>query len=76
MAAANTEENLVLELEALKEMRIDMSRCLEAMQLVRKDLHTIAENLEMLEELNKELCHSLKAEKKRTENNTDRTVHT
>jgi hypothetical protein len=39
----------VLELEALKEMRIDMSRCLEAMQLVHKDLQTIAENLEMLE---------------------------
>jgi hypothetical protein len=38
-----------LELEALKEMRIDMGRCLELMQFVRKDLQTIAENLEMLE---------------------------
>jgi hypothetical protein len=43
------QENLVLELEALKEMRIDMGRCLELMQFVRKDLQTMAENLEMLE---------------------------
>jgi hypothetical protein len=38
-----------LELEALKEMRVHMGRCLEAMQLVRKDLQVIAENFEMLE---------------------------
>jgi hypothetical protein len=43
------QENLVLELEALKEMRIDMGRYLELMQCVRKDLQTMAKNLEMLE---------------------------
>ena len=43
------QENLALELETLKEMRIDMGRCLELMQFVRKDLQTVAENLEMLE---------------------------
>jgi hypothetical protein len=47
--SAALQENLVLELEALKEMRIDMVRCLELMQFVRKDLQTMAENLEMLE---------------------------
>ena len=41
--------NLVLELETLKEMRVHMERCLEAMQFVRKDLQTIAENLEIVE---------------------------
>jgi hypothetical protein len=43
------QEKLVLELEVLKEMRIDMGLCLELMQVVRKDLQTMAENLEMLE---------------------------
>jgi len=43
------QENLVLELGALKEMRIDMGRCLELMQCVRKDLQTMAKNMEMLE---------------------------
>jgi len=75
MAAADTEENLVLELGALKEMRFDMGRCLELMQCVRKDLQTMAKNMEMLEALNKDWCHSLK-EETRTENNTDRTVLT
>jgi hypothetical protein len=38
-----------MELDALKEMRIYMGRCLEAFQFVRKDLQRIAENLEVLE---------------------------
>jgi hypothetical protein len=38
-----------LELETLKEMRIGMDRCLEMMQFIRKDLETMAENLETLE---------------------------
>jgi len=42
-------ENPVLELEALKEMRIDMHRCLELMQFVCKDFQTMAGILEMVE---------------------------
>lgn len=38
-----------MELGTLKEMRIDMDRCLEMMQFIRKDLETMAENLETLE---------------------------
>lgn len=38
-----------MELETLNEMRIDMGRCLEMMQFIRKDLETMAENLETLE---------------------------
>jgi hypothetical protein len=70
MAAANTEENLVLEFKALREIRIDMHCLLELMKYVRKDLETMAENLEMLEALNKDVCRSVNEEKK-TENNTD-----
>jgi hypothetical protein len=43
------QENLVLELETMKEMRGHMGRCLEMMQVFHKDLQTIADNLEMLE---------------------------
>jgi hypothetical protein len=43
------QEKLVLELETLKEMRIGMDCCLEMMQFIRKDLETMAENLETLE---------------------------
>jgi hypothetical protein len=43
------QEKLVLKLEALKEIRIGMGRCLELMQFVRTDLQTMAENMEMLE---------------------------
>jgi hypothetical protein len=38
-----------LELETLKEMRIDMDRCLEMLRFIRKDLETMAENLETVE---------------------------
>lgn len=64
MRDANTMENLVLELETLKEMRIGMDRCLEMMQFIRKDLETMAENLEMLQALNKEWCHLDEKERK------------
>jgi hypothetical protein len=37
------------ELETLKEMLVDMGRYLEMLQFVRKDLETIASNLETLE---------------------------
>ncbi|PNF29162.1 hypothetical protein B7P43_G11864 [Cryptotermes secundus] len=57
MRDADAMGNLVLELETLKEMRIDMDRCLEMMQFIRKDLETMAENLETLEALNKDWCH-------------------
>jgi hypothetical protein len=43
------QENLVLEFKALREIRIDMHCLLELMKYVRKDLETMAENLEMLE---------------------------
>ena len=43
------QENLVWELFALQDIRIEMGRCLELMQRVREDLKTMAENLEMLE---------------------------
>ena len=43
------QENLVLELETLKQMRIVMGHSLELMKFVRKDLETMAENLEILE---------------------------
>jgi len=43
------QENLVLELEAVKEVRRGMGRCLELMKYVRKDLETMTENFEMLE---------------------------
>jgi hypothetical protein len=39
----------VSELETLKEMRVDMGHCLEMLQFVRKDLETVADNLETLE---------------------------
>jgi hypothetical protein len=39
----------VSELETLKEMRVDMGHCLGMLQFIRKDLETIADNLEMLE---------------------------
>jgi len=43
------QKNLALELRALKEIRSNMSYCLELMQFVRKDLETMAENMELLE---------------------------
>ncbi|KDR11487.1 hypothetical protein L798_14555 [Zootermopsis nevadensis] len=73
MRNAKTKENLVAEFETLKQMTVDMGHCLEMLQFVRKDLETLADNLEMLEALNKDWCHSCKEEEKiKNKNNVEK----